>query len=80
MSDKTTARLAGTSGILYASLLFGASFIADPGLRLRVAVIGLVLFVPFLTYLCGVLRRAEGEPAWLSTTALAALGRLLNSA
>jgi hypothetical protein len=72
MSDKTAARLAGASGILYAGLLLGAGAIGDDALRLRCAVVGLVLFVPFLAYLCGVLRRAEGEPGWLSTTALAA--------
>jgi hypothetical protein len=32
----------------------------------------LVLALPFLAYLCSLLRAAEGEPGWLSTTALVA--------
>ncbi len=32
----------------------------------------LVLFLPFLSYLCSLLRRAEGDGGWLSTAALAA--------
>ena len=34
--------------------------------------VGFLLLVVFITYLCGVLRRAEGEQGWLSTLAFAA--------
>jgi hypothetical protein len=37
-----------------------------------VATWALVLFLPFLAYLCGLLRSAEGEGGWLTTAALVA--------
>jgi hypothetical protein len=36
------------------------------------ALIAIALFIPFLAYLCSLLRQAEGEGAWLAPTAFAA--------
>src|SRR5438034_1299699 len=70
MSDRILARLGAASGIPYVLLLFGGSlFGGDTGRR--VELVGMLLFLPFLGYLAGVLRRAEGVDGWLSTTALA---------
>ena len=69
MSDRILARLGAASGIPYVLLLFGGSlFNGDTGKR--VELVGMLLFLPFLGYLSGVLRRAEGTDGWLSTTAL----------
>ena len=40
--------------------------------RAVIATWALVLFLPFLAYLCSLLRQAESDGGWLSTTALAA--------
>jgi hypothetical protein len=72
MTYRTVARAGAVSGFLYALLLFTTSFISDDGLALRIGVVALVLFIPFLVSLWCVLRRAEGQHEWLATTALAA--------
>ena len=69
MSDRIVARLGAASGVPYALAILGGSlFSGDTGKR--VELVGMLLFLPFLGYLSGVLRRAEGADGWLSTTAL----------
>jgi len=68
----TTTRMypylgAACGGLFSIGLFTGASEQMYP-----LALAGLALFVPFLGYLCSVLRDAEGEHGWLSGTALAA--------
>ena len=54
-------------------LLFGPSSTgSDARIVVVLELIGLLCFIPFLGYLYGVLRRAEGEGAWLSQTAFGA--------
>jgi hypothetical protein len=75
MTSPVNARLGAVCGLLFAVVLFVASGSGSHAFLAPRAVAGLaalVLFVPFLAYLCGVLRRAEGEPGSLATTALAA--------
>jgi len=71
MPDRILARLGAASGVLYVLALFGGSlFGGDTGRR--VELVGMLLFLPFLGYLSGVLRQAEGANGWLATTALVA--------
>jgi hypothetical protein len=71
MSERIWPRLGAASGLLYVAVLAGGSlFGGDTGKR--VELVALLFFLPFVAYLCSVLRRAEGAPGWLSTTALAA--------
>jgi hypothetical protein len=71
MSDRILQRAGAASGLVYVVVLFGGSVL--PGeVAKRVEIVGMLFFLPFLGYLCSVLRRAEGEPGWLATTALGA--------
>lgn len=75
MTAPRSSRLGAASGAVFAVVLFVASGSGDHAYLAPRAVAGLaalVLFVPFLAYLCSVLRAAEGEDGWLATTALAA--------
>lgn len=69
------ARLGAGCGALFAVVLVVAAGNGNGAYLAPRAVAGvaaLALFVPFLAYLCSVLREAEGPGGWLSTTALVA--------
>ena len=73
-STPIAPRLAAACGIVFPIALFlavgdGSQFVAW---RAVAATWALVLALPFLAYLCGLLRAAEGEGGWISTTALVA--------
>lgn len=71
MTGRIVPRLGAMSGLLYFVVIFaGGLFGGDTGLRIEL--IGMLFFLPFLGYLWSVLRRAEGAEGWLSTTALGA--------
>jgi hypothetical protein len=73
MQERIWPRLGAASGILYVVLLLGAPSIPLGEEALAVVELaGLLFFIPFLGYLFGVLRRAEGEGGWLSPTAFGA--------
>jgi hypothetical protein len=64
MQSKTAARIGAGCGIVFPiALAVGRS----SGLPLGLA--GLVLFVPFLAYVCSLLRRVEGDDGWLTQAA-----------
>lgn len=74
MDKPMLPRLAAACGIVFPITLFlaagdGSHFVAW---RAVAATWALVLFLPFLAYLYGLLRKAEGDRGWLSTTALTA--------
>jgi hypothetical protein len=69
MPDRIVARLGAASGVLYVLALFGGNLFGGDTAR-RVELVGMLLFLPFLGYLSGVLRQAEGGNGWLATTAL----------
>lgn len=67
MQNKTAARIGAGCGIVFpVALSVGRS----SGLALGLA--GLVLFVPFLAYVCSLLRRVEGDDGWLTQAAFGA--------
>jgi ABC-type multidrug transport system permease subunit len=69
VSNRTLPRLGAACGILFPIGLFlGAGHYALWGL----ALVAIVLFMPFLAYLCGLIRTAEGEQGWLASAAYAA--------
>lgn len=75
MNSPLVTRLGAGCGALFAVVLFVASGSGNEAYLAPRAVAGLValaLFVPFLAYLCSLLRAAEGENGWLATTALVA--------
>jgi hypothetical protein len=73
MSERLWQRLGAACGILYVVLLFVPSSIgSDSPVVLVLELISLLLFIPFLGYLWGVLRRDEGEGEWLSATVFGA--------
>lgn len=74
MNAPITPRLGAGSGALFAVVLFFAAGNGDEKYLAPRAVAGLAalaLFIPFLAYLCSLLRAAEGPNGWLATTALA---------
>ena len=73
MQGRIWARLGAISGVLFVALLLGPSSTgSDAEIVIVLELIAILLFLPFLGYLYGVLRRAEGEGAWLSQTAFGA--------
>lgn len=74
MTTPQRSRVGAACGAIFAIALTVAVGNGDGynAVRAVVATAALVLFVPFLAYLCSLLRAAEGEGGWLSTTALAA--------
>jgi hypothetical protein len=67
------SRFGAACGLLYVVLLFGfTSTGSDAEFVLIAELVGMLLFLPFLGYLYGVLRAAEGDSGWLSATALGA--------
>jgi hypothetical protein len=74
MSRTLLPRLAAACGIVFPIVMFlaagnGNNFAAW---RAVVSTWALVLFLPFLAYFCGLLRKAETDGGWLSTLALVA--------
>lgn len=75
MTSTPFARLGAACGAVFAVVLFVASGNGNESYLAPRAVAGLAalaLFIPFLAYLCSLLRVAEGEHGWLATTALVA--------
>ena len=73
MQGKVWPRLGAVSGVLYVVLLMGSTSTgSDAQIVIVLELIAILLFLPFLGYLYGVLRRAEGEGAWLAPTAFGA--------
>jgi hypothetical protein len=71
--ERILPRLGASTGAIFVVLLFGlTSSGSDATIVLVLELIGLLLFIPFLGYLCSVLRDAEGPGGWLATTALGA--------
>jgi hypothetical protein len=71
VTTRLHARLGAASGALFSLILFAGSGHSSSGEVVR-EIVALVLFLPFLAYLCSLLREAEGPGSWLSTTAFAA--------
>ena len=73
MKERILPRLGAASGALAVVLMFGLSSTGgDSQIVVAGELVGLLLFIPFLGYLWGVLRDAEGPGGWLSATALGA--------
>jgi len=73
MNERILPRLGAASGALFVVLLFGPSSSgSDATIVIVLELIGLLLFIPFLGYLCSVLREAEGPRGWLATAAFGA--------
>ena len=73
MQGRIWPRLGALSGVLYVVLLMGSTSTgSDAQIVIVLELIAILLFLPFLGYLYSVLRRAEGESAWLSATAFGA--------
>ena len=73
MQGRIWPRLGVVSGVLYVVLLMGSTSTgSDTQIVIVLELIAILLFLPFLGYLYSVLRRAEGEGAWLSATAFGA--------
>ncbi len=68
-------RLGATCGALFAIVLFVANGNGNQpfnGARATAGVAALTLVIPFLCYVCGLLRNAAQSTAWLANSALAA--------
>lgn len=73
MPGPTTSRLGAMSGIAYVlGILSLDSLKRDGDIVLGAEVLALLLFVPFLAYLCDRLRRADASDGWIVVTALCA--------
>lgn len=73
MQQRIWPRLGAVSGVLYVVLLMGSTSTgSDAQIVIVLELIAILLFLPFLGYLYSILRRAEGEGAWLSATAFGA--------
>ncbi len=66
-------RLGAATGALFVVLLLGPSSTGSEAMAVVILeLIALLLFIPFLAYLCSVLREAEGPNGWLSATVFGA--------
>jgi hypothetical protein len=68
-------RLGAACGAIFAIVLFVSNGNGDhpfSGLRAIAGISALTLALPFIAYLCSILREAEGATGWLTTSALAA--------
>jgi hypothetical protein len=75
MNTAILPRLGAACGAVFAVVLFVAAGDGSGDYSAPRAIAGLsalTLFVPFLAYLCSLLREAEGPNGWLATTALTA--------
>jgi hypothetical protein len=71
MTTQMMPRVAAGCGALFAVGLFAASNGSADGNYIA-GLAALALFLPFLAYLCTLLRQAEGDHGWLAPAALAA--------
>lgn len=69
MTTRTLPRLGAACGIIFP---VGLVFTARRHSLWGAALLAITLFLPFLAYLCSLLRRAEGEQGWLPQAAFAA--------
>ena len=69
-TTRSFPRLGAGCGAVFSIALFAAS--GQSGHPNLVELAALALFLPFLAYLCSLLREAERESGWLSATAFAA--------
>lgn len=73
MYERILPRIGAACGAVYVVLMFGLPMTgSDSTIVLVGELIGLLLFIPFLGYLCSVLREAEGPGGWLAATAFGA--------
>jgi hypothetical protein len=73
MQERIWPRFGALSGALFVVLLMGPSSVGgDAPIIMVLELIAMLLFIPFLGYLYGVLREAEGEGGWLAATAFGA--------
>ena len=73
MYERIVPRMGAACGAVFVVLLFGLPLTgSDSTIVLVGELIGLLLFIPFLGYLCSVLREAEGPGGWLAATAFGA--------
>ena len=73
MYERIVPRIGAACGAVFVVLLFGLPLTgSDSTIVLVGELIGLLLFIPFLGYLCSVLREAEGPGGWLAATAFGA--------
>ena len=73
MQGRIWPRLGALSGALYVVLLMGSTSTGSAAqIVIVLELIAMLLFLLFLGYLYSVLRRAEGEGAWLAPTAFGA--------
>jgi hypothetical protein len=73
MYERIVPRVGAACGAVFVVLLFGLSSAGSDSTIVFVGeLIGLLLFIPFLGYLCSVLREAEGPGGWLAATAFGA--------
>ena len=75
MNQSTLPRLGAACGAVFAILLTVAAGNGDQsfsGPRAVAGIAAITLALPFIAYLCSVLREAEGADGWLVSTALAA--------
>jgi hypothetical protein len=73
MSTPLLPRLGAGCGVLFPIVLFVASGDGDNAFLAPRAIAGLAALtvaIPFIAYLCSLLREAEGGAGWLATTAL----------
>jgi hypothetical protein len=70
MNTLVLPKLGAACGAAFAVALFASS--GNSGHVNVVEIAALALFLPFLTYLCGILREAEGPGGWLAQSAFAA--------
>jgi hypothetical protein len=74
MNVTSNSRAGASCGALFAIVLFVAAGNGNESYLAPRAVAGLAaltLFIPFLAYVCSLLRAAEGPNGWLATAALA---------
>ena len=69
MSTNVSTKLGAACGVAFPLALFAGR---DRGGMFMVAVFGLVLFVPFLAYVCSLLRAVERPGGWLASCAFGA--------
>ena len=75
MNQPAPSRLGAACGAVFAIVLFAANGDGNQpfsGPRAAAGIAALTLAIPFLCYLCRILREAEGAHGWLASTALAA--------
>lgn len=72
MQEKILPRLGAISGVLFVVLLMGPSSVGSDARIVVLELAAMLFFIPFLGYLYGILRGAEGEGGWLSATAFGA--------